>query len=69
MYLPLGNRMSLVSEKNVMVINYAQCHAQFRVSINFSCTISEIQNTSHSQRIRPWEVIRENMTVINFAQS
>ncbi|RWW67648.1 hypothetical protein BHE74_00024888 [Ensete ventricosum] len=24
----------------------------------FSCTVSEIQNTSHSQRISPWEVVR-----------
>ncbi|RZS23463.1 hypothetical protein BHM03_00056404 [Ensete ventricosum] len=29
-----------------------------RVLIGFSCTISEIQNTSHSNRISPWEVVR-----------
>ncbi|RWV97770.1 hypothetical protein BHE74_00036260, partial [Ensete ventricosum] len=73
MYLPLGNRTSLVSQKNVMVINIAQSRAQSRVSIDFSCTILKIQNTGHSQRIRqcseiqnighsqrisPWEVVR-----------
>ncbi|RRT32807.1 hypothetical protein B296_00055984 [Ensete ventricosum] len=48
------SRMSIVSRKNTTVINFAQN----RVSINFSCTISEIQNTGHSrlisQRISPW---------------
>ncbi|RRT63877.1 hypothetical protein B296_00027552 [Ensete ventricosum] len=29
-----------------------------RVSISFSCIVSEIQNTSHSQYIQPWEVVR-----------
>ncbi|RZR75349.1 hypothetical protein BHM03_00055223, partial [Ensete ventricosum] len=29
-----------------------------RVSIGFSCTISEIQNTGHSRRISPWEVVQ-----------
>ncbi|RZS11741.1 hypothetical protein BHM03_00043104 [Ensete ventricosum] len=29
-----------------------------RVLIAFSCTISEIQNTGHSQRISSWEVVR-----------
>ncbi|RRT48869.1 hypothetical protein B296_00050079, partial [Ensete ventricosum] len=28
-----------------------------RVLIIFSCTILEIQNTGHSQRISPWEVV------------
>ncbi|RRT60674.1 hypothetical protein B296_00032655, partial [Ensete ventricosum] len=28
-----------------------------RVSIDFSCTVLEVQNTGHSQRINPWEVI------------
>ncbi|RWW47064.1 hypothetical protein BHE74_00046979 [Ensete ventricosum] len=37
-----------------MVINFAKS----RVSIDFSCIVSEIQNTSHSNRISPWEVIR-----------
>ncbi|RWW67518.1 hypothetical protein BHE74_00025030, partial [Ensete ventricosum] len=72
-YLPLGSRTSLVSQKKVTVINFAQSHVQSRVLINFSCTVSEIQNTSHSQHIRQcseiqntghsqrisqWEVIR-----------
>ncbi|RRT56179.1 hypothetical protein B296_00014243 [Ensete ventricosum] len=35
-----------------------QSHVQSRVSIDFSCTISEIQNTGHSQRISPWKVVR-----------
>ncbi|RWV77317.1 hypothetical protein BHE74_00023227 [Ensete ventricosum] len=49
----MGSHMSTVSRKNVMVINFAQS----RVSIDFSCTISEIKITSHSQRIRPLEVV------------
>ncbi|RWV79472.1 hypothetical protein GW17_00059399 [Ensete ventricosum] len=72
-YLPLGSRTSLVSRKNVTVINFAQSRAQNRVSIDFLCTVSEIQNTSHSQHISPspkiqntghsqhispWEVVR-----------
>ncbi|RRT68424.1 hypothetical protein B296_00035783, partial [Ensete ventricosum] len=47
-YLPLGIRTSLVSRKNVMVINFVQSHMQCRVSIDFSCTVSEIQNIGHS---------------------
>ncbi|RZS21600.1 hypothetical protein BHM03_00054255 [Ensete ventricosum] len=31
---------------------------QTRVSIDFSCTVSKIQNTGHSLRISPWEVVR-----------
>ncbi|RWW37083.1 hypothetical protein BHE74_00057844 [Ensete ventricosum] len=27
-------------------------------SIDFLCTVSEIQNTGHSRRISPWEVVR-----------
>ncbi|RWV79468.1 hypothetical protein BHE74_00014878 [Ensete ventricosum] len=56
-FLPLGSRTSLVSRKNTTVINFAQSNTQRRVSINFSCTVSEIQNIGHSQRIRLWEVI------------
>ncbi|RZR71135.1 hypothetical protein BHM03_00003766 [Ensete ventricosum] len=67
--------------KNAIIINFAQSHTQ--VPIDFSCTISKIQNTGHSQRISPWEVVRarfreknsyehgfmkKNMTVFNFAQ-
>ncbi|RRT45350.1 hypothetical protein B296_00038017 [Ensete ventricosum] len=51
MYLPIGSRTSLVLRKNATVINIAQSHAQNRVSIDFSCTSSEIQNTDHSQCI------------------
>ncbi|RWW43852.1 hypothetical protein BHE74_00050442, partial [Ensete ventricosum] len=29
-----------------------------RVSIGYSCVVSEIQNTDHSRRISPWEVVR-----------
>ncbi|RRT67233.1 hypothetical protein B296_00038116 [Ensete ventricosum] len=101
MYLPMGSRTSSVSQKKVILINFAQS----RVSIDFLCTVSEIQiktipnvlalrklyelsftkkhdgyklctksrvnssfdrffmlrlinqNTGHSQRISPWEVI------------
>ncbi|RRT32489.1 hypothetical protein B296_00038285 [Ensete ventricosum] len=28
------------------------------ISIGFTCTILEIQNTGHSRRISPWEVVR-----------
>ncbi|RWV92469.1 hypothetical protein BHE74_00019410 [Ensete ventricosum] len=57
-YLPMGSRKSMVSLKNVTVINFAQCHAHSRVSIGFSCTDSKFQNTGHSQCICPWEVVR-----------
>ncbi|RWW39698.1 hypothetical protein BHE74_00054944 [Ensete ventricosum] len=52
------SRTSMVSQKNATVINSARCRAQSRVSIGFSCTVWEIQNTGHSQRISPWEVVR-----------
>ncbi|RZS09690.1 hypothetical protein BHM03_00040791 [Ensete ventricosum] len=55
----MGNRTSTVSQKNTMVINIARCHTHSQVSIDFSCTVSEIQNTGHSQRISPWEAVRE----------
>ncbi|RRT83916.1 hypothetical protein B296_00002867 [Ensete ventricosum] len=44
----------MVSRKNVIVINFMQS----RCSISFSCIVSEIQNTSYSQCISPWEVIQ-----------
>ncbi|RWV76906.1 hypothetical protein GW17_00062350 [Ensete ventricosum] len=47
-------RTSMVSQKNAMVINFAQS----RVSISFSCTVSDFQNTSHAQCISPLEVVR-----------
>ncbi|RWW44191.1 hypothetical protein BHE74_00050068 [Ensete ventricosum] len=46
--------MSMVSRKNATVINFAQS----RVSIGFSCTVSEIQNIGHCQRNSPWEVVQ-----------
>ncbi|RRT32809.1 hypothetical protein B296_00055989 [Ensete ventricosum] len=48
------SRMSMVSRKNATVIKFAQS----RVSIDFLCTISEIQNTGHSRLINPWEVVK-----------
>ncbi|RWW84015.1 hypothetical protein BHE74_00007427 [Ensete ventricosum] len=71
-YEPMGSRTSTVLQKNATVINFARSHAQSRVSIGFSCTVSEIQNTIHSLRISPWEVVRarflqKTSTVINFA--
>ncbi|RWW69703.1 hypothetical protein BHE74_00022666 [Ensete ventricosum] len=47
--------MSTVSQKKKTVIN---SNMQNRVSIRFSCTISENQNIGHSQCISPWEVVR-----------
>ncbi|RZS23400.1 hypothetical protein BHM03_00056319 [Ensete ventricosum] len=54
----MGSRTSTVSRKNVTVINIARSHTHCRVSIGFSCTVSKIQNTSHSQCISPWYVVR-----------
>ncbi|RZS19235.1 hypothetical protein BHM03_00051611 [Ensete ventricosum] len=54
----MGSRTSTVSRKNMTVINFARCRAQSGVSVDFSCTMSKIQNTSHSRRISPWEVVR-----------
>ncbi|RRT31250.1 hypothetical protein B296_00056652 [Ensete ventricosum] len=48
------SRMSMVSRKNATFINFVQS----RVSIDFSCTIPEIQNTSNSRCISPWVVIQ-----------
>ncbi|RRT31720.1 hypothetical protein B296_00053120 [Ensete ventricosum] len=48
------SRTSSLSQKNTTVKNFARSHALNRVSIDFSCTISEIQNTGQSQRISPW---------------
>ncbi|RRT64632.1 hypothetical protein B296_00040352 [Ensete ventricosum] len=72
MYLPMGSSTSTVSRKKVTIINLVQSRTQIRVSIDFSCPISKIQNTGHSQRISPWEVIpvsQKNVMVINFSQS
>ncbi|RWW06602.1 hypothetical protein GW17_00030054 [Ensete ventricosum] len=49
----MGSRTRKVSRKNATVINFAQSRSQSRLLISFSCTISEIQNTGHSQHISP----------------
>ncbi|RRT73071.1 hypothetical protein B296_00020365 [Ensete ventricosum] len=43
----MGSRTSTISQKYMTVINFTQS----RVSIDFSCTVSKIQNTRHSQRM------------------
>ncbi|RRT32127.1 hypothetical protein B296_00037073 [Ensete ventricosum] len=48
----------MISQKNTTVINFVRSRAQSRVSIDFSCTISKIQNICHSHRMSPWEVIQ-----------
>ncbi|RZR96094.1 hypothetical protein BHM03_00025055 [Ensete ventricosum] len=77
----MGSRTSTVSQKNVMVINFMRSHAQIRVSIGFSCTVSEIQNTSRSRNIthanpnvlahgKSYEHgFKKNATVINITRS
>ncbi|RZS29166.1 hypothetical protein BHM03_00062862, partial [Ensete ventricosum] len=40
--------------KNATVINFTQSCVQSRVSIGFTCTVLEIQNTGHSRRISQW---------------
>ncbi|RWW43571.1 hypothetical protein BHE74_00050750 [Ensete ventricosum] len=50
----MGSLTSTVSLKNATVINFVRSHAQSRVSIDFSCIVSKIQNTAHSRHIRPW---------------
>ncbi|RZS24663.1 hypothetical protein BHM03_00057759, partial [Ensete ventricosum] len=40
--------------KNATVINFVQS----RVSIDFSCTVSKIQNTGLSCLNSPWEVVQ-----------
>ncbi|RWV79222.1 hypothetical protein GW17_00059684 [Ensete ventricosum] len=50
----MGSRTSTVSRNYTMVINFARSRALSRVSIGFSCTVSEIQNTGHSRCISPW---------------
>ncbi|RRT31178.1 hypothetical protein B296_00057742 [Ensete ventricosum] len=48
------SRMSMFSQKNATVINFVQS----RVSIDFSCTVTKIQNTGLSHLISPWEVVQ-----------
>ncbi|RWV77040.1 hypothetical protein GW17_00062187 [Ensete ventricosum] len=50
----MGSRTSTLSQKNTTVINFARSHVLSRVSIDFSCTVSKIENTGHSQCISPW---------------
>ncbi|RRT31149.1 hypothetical protein B296_00058590 [Ensete ventricosum] len=50
----MGSCTSTLSQKNTTVINIARSCSLSRVSIGFSCTISKIQNTGHSQCISPW---------------
>ncbi|RRT60477.1 hypothetical protein B296_00038525 [Ensete ventricosum] len=57
MYYPTGSCTNTVSRKNTTVKNFVQNHARSQVSIDFSRTISEIQNTGHFQRISPWDVV------------
>ncbi|RRT70599.1 hypothetical protein B296_00014080 [Ensete ventricosum] len=40
------------------VINITRSHTQSQVSIDFSCTVSKIQNIGHSRCISPWKVVR-----------
>ncbi|RWW48317.1 hypothetical protein BHE74_00045617 [Ensete ventricosum] len=47
----MGSHTSTVLLENTTVINFAQSRTRFRVPIGFSCTVSEIQNTCHSQRM------------------
>ncbi|RWW37396.1 hypothetical protein BHE74_00057495 [Ensete ventricosum] len=47
----------MILRKNPMVIDFAQSCSRSRVSIGFSCTISEIKNTGQSQSISAWEVV------------
>ncbi|RRT31372.1 hypothetical protein B296_00054179 [Ensete ventricosum] len=54
----MGSRTSTLSRKNATVINITRICAESRVSIGFSFTISEIQNTGQSQRISTWVVLR-----------
>ncbi|RWW53346.1 hypothetical protein BHE74_00040186, partial [Ensete ventricosum] len=53
-----GKSYELGFIKNATVMNFAQSHARSRLSIDFSCTVSEIKNTGHSQSICKWEVVR-----------
>ncbi|RRT36919.1 hypothetical protein B296_00042954 [Ensete ventricosum] len=43
----MGSCTSTVLRKNVMVINVVQSCMKSQFSINFLCTVSKIQNTSH----------------------
>ncbi|RWV80481.1 hypothetical protein GW17_00058244 [Ensete ventricosum] len=53
------SRTSMFSQKNSTIINFAQS----QVSIDFSCTVSEIQNTGLSRLISPWEVVQARFRV------
>ncbi|RZS27209.1 hypothetical protein BHM03_00060647 [Ensete ventricosum] len=47
------SRTTMVSRKNMTVKNFTQS----RVLTGFLCTVSEIQNTGHSRRVSPREVV------------
>ncbi|RZS24015.1 hypothetical protein BHM03_00057033 [Ensete ventricosum] len=49
---------SMVLQKNATFITFVRSHAQSVVMIGFTCTVSEIQNTGHSRRISPRDVVR-----------
>ncbi|RRT70597.1 hypothetical protein B296_00014089 [Ensete ventricosum] len=51
----IGNHTSKVSQKNVTVINFARSHTQSRVSIDFSCTVSEIHNSGLLDVLAHWK--------------
>ncbi|RWW43084.1 hypothetical protein BHE74_00051290 [Ensete ventricosum] len=51
----MGSRTSVVSQKNVMVINFTQSH----VSISFSCTISEIQILAVPYVLAHWKSLEQ----------
>ncbi|RRT31758.1 hypothetical protein B296_00054917 [Ensete ventricosum] len=48
-YYPIGSHTSTILQKITMVINFVQSRVESRVLIDFSCTVSEFQNTDHSQ--------------------
>ncbi|RWV83030.1 hypothetical protein BHE74_00021184 [Ensete ventricosum] len=54
----MGSRTSMVSRSNATVITIVQSRSQSRILIGFWCTVSEFENTSHSQCIGPLELIR-----------
>ncbi|RWV91684.1 hypothetical protein GW17_00046007 [Ensete ventricosum] len=54
----MRSRLCTVSRKNVTLINFAQSRMYSLVSIDFSCNVSEFQDTAHFQSISPREVIR-----------
>ncbi|RRT39021.1 hypothetical protein B296_00055124 [Ensete ventricosum] len=68
----MGRSTITILKKTSTVIYFAQSHAQSRVSIDFSCTVSKIQNTGHSRRLahrKSYEPdLAKNSMVIYFAR-